>query len=68
LIAALGHLGRREEVAPYVAKLLSLEPHFTIEQFGRSYPFQRAEDRERYLKGLELAGVPYCRRSSAPPI
>ena len=58
LIASLGHLGRREEAAPYIAKLLSIEPTFTVEGFGRSYPFQRAEDRERYLEGLRLAGVP----------
>ena len=35
LIASLGHLGRRDEAKPYVAKLLSLEPHFTVERFGR---------------------------------
>ena len=37
LIASLGHLGRRDEAKPYVAKLLSLEPHFTVERFGRVY-------------------------------
>jgi DNA-binding SARP family transcriptional activator/TolB-like protein/Tfp pilus assembly protein PilF len=58
LIAALGHLGRREEAAPYVEKLLALEPHFTVARFGQTYPLQRAEDRERYMRGLELAGVP----------
>jgi DNA-binding SARP family transcriptional activator len=57
-IASLGHLGRREEAAPYVAKLLSLEPHFTVEHFGKVYPFRRPEDRERYMQGLRLAGVP----------
>jgi DNA-binding SARP family transcriptional activator len=57
-IAALGHLGRREEAAPYVEKLLSLEPLFTVEHFGKVYPFQRPEDRERYMQGLRLAGVP----------
>ncbi|MCA3270379.1 MAG: hypothetical protein ING12_00155 [Roseomonas sp.] len=58
LIAALGHLGRREEAAPYVQKLLQLEPHFTIAQFTRTYPLARQEDRENYARGLELAGVP----------
>ena len=48
----------RRDFAPYVEKLLSLEPNFTVEQFGRTYPFQRDEDRERYLRGLELAGIP----------
>lgn len=58
LIAALGHLGRREEAAPYVEKLLSLEPGFTAEKFGKTYPFRKPEDRERYVRGLVLAGVP----------
>jgi TolB-like protein/Flp pilus assembly protein TadD len=58
LIASLGHLRRREEAAPYVDKLLSLEPDFTIEKFGKAYPFKRPEDRDNYCKGLRLAGVP----------
>jgi DNA-binding SARP family transcriptional activator/Tfp pilus assembly protein PilF len=58
LIAALGHLGRREEAAPYLQKLLQLEPNFTIAQFTRTYPLARQEDRENYARGLELAGVP----------
>lgn len=58
LIASLGHLGRRGEAAPYVEKLLSLEPNFTVASFGKVYPFRKPEDRERYMKGLLLAGVP----------
>jgi hypothetical protein len=58
LIAALGHLGQRDEAAPYVQKLLQLEPHFTIARFIGSYPLARQEDRENYARGLELAGVP----------
>jgi tetratricopeptide (TPR) repeat protein len=58
LIAALGHLGRREEAAPYLHKLLQLEPRFTIEHFIRTYPLARQEDRENYARGLELAGAP----------
>jgi DNA-binding SARP family transcriptional activator/TolB-like protein/Flp pilus assembly protein TadD len=58
LIAALGHLGRREEAAPHIQKLLQLEPNFTITRFIGSYPFARQDDRERYARGLELAGVP----------
>jgi len=58
LIASLGHLGRREEAKLYVRKLLSLEPTFTVESFGEMYPFKRDSDRERYMEGLRLAGVP----------
>ena len=58
LIAALGHLGRADEARPYVAKLLALEPHFTVEHFGKTYPFKRESDCARYTRGLALAGVP----------
>jgi hypothetical protein len=58
LIAALGHLGRREEAKLHVDKLLSLEPTFTIQRFGQVYPFKFASDRDHYMMGLRLAGVP----------
>lgn len=58
LIAALGHLGRRQEAKPYIDKMLSLEPNFTVKRFGQVYPFKHAADRERYMAGLRLAGVP----------
>ena len=58
LIAALGRLRRADEAKPYIAKLLSLEPHFTVEHFGKIHPFKRASDRRRYMRGLLLAGVP----------
>ena len=58
LIAALGHLRRTEEAKPYIAKLLSLEPHFSVEHFAKTYAIKRAQDRKRYMRGLLLAGVP----------
>jgi tetratricopeptide (TPR) repeat protein len=58
LIASLGHLGRQIEAAPYVAKLLQLEPNFTAERFAQTYPFKRPSDRRNYHRGLVLAGVP----------
>lgn len=58
LIAAFGHLGRHDEARPYVEKLLSLEPNFTVERFGQVYPIKQASDRERYMMGLRLGGVP----------
>jgi TolB-like protein len=58
LIASLGHLGRREEARRYVDRLLALEPNFTVERFGRAYPIKHEADRERYMMGLRLAGVP----------
>jgi DNA-binding SARP family transcriptional activator/Tfp pilus assembly protein PilF len=58
LIASLGHLGRRDEAEHYIHQLLSLEPNFTVTEFGKVYPFKVASDRERYMMGLRLAGVP----------
>jgi len=58
LIAALGHLGRRDEAKPYIDKLLSLEPGFTVERFGHVYPMKHSRDRDHYMAGLRLAGVP----------
>ena len=58
LIASLGHLGRREEAAPFVGKLLLLEPDFTIQKFIKDYPFKQPQDRDTYCKGLRLAGIP----------
>jgi DNA-binding SARP family transcriptional activator/Tfp pilus assembly protein PilF len=58
LIAALGHLGRAEEAARYIAKLLRLEPGFTVASFGSVYPFRKPDDRDHYMQGLLLAGVP----------
>jgi tetratricopeptide (TPR) repeat protein len=58
LIASLGHLGRAEEAKPYVDKLLALEPNFTVERFAKVYPIKYESDREHYMKGLRLAGVP----------
>jgi len=58
LIASLGHLGRRDEARPYIEKLLKIEPNFTVERFGKVYPFKHDEDRDHYMTGLRLAGVP----------
>jgi tetratricopeptide (TPR) repeat protein len=58
LIASLGHLGRGEEAKAYVDKLLALEPNFTVERFAKVYPIKYDCDREHYMKGLRLAGVP----------
>jgi len=58
LIASLGHLGRVEEAKPYVDKLLALEPNFSLERFAKVYPIKYDSDREHYVKGLRLAGIP----------
>ncbi|HJS87280.1 MAG TPA: BTAD domain-containing putative transcriptional regulator [Acetobacteraceae bacterium] len=57
-LAALGHLGRRQEAAIALRRLLSIEPDFTVQRFLHSAPFVRDSDRENYAQGLRLAGVP----------
>jgi adenylate cyclase len=58
LVAALGHLEQFDEAQPYLAKLLELEPQFSVSQFAKTYPFRRDSDREHYMEGLRLAGAP----------
>jgi len=57
-LAALGHLGRRDEAARVRETLLTIEPDFTIAKAMRRGPIQRAEDRMHYEDGLRLAGLP----------
>jgi hypothetical protein len=54
----MGQLGLIEEAKPYVAKLMKLEPKFTIKGFAKIYPIKKEADRERYMEGLRRAGVP----------
>jgi tetratricopeptide (TPR) repeat protein len=57
IVCSLGHLGRREEAKPYLARLRTLHPDLTVEQFGRFYPFQSHADRIRYMDRLSRAGM-----------
>ena len=57
MLAALGHLGWRAEANDVRARLLQLEPDFTVVLALAHTPLRRAEDREIYASGLRLAGV-----------
>ena len=57
-LAALGHLGLREEAERVCARLLAAEPGFTVEGFLAANPFSREADRELFARGLRLAGIP----------
>jgi DNA-binding SARP family transcriptional activator len=57
-LAALGHLGRREEAALVRRRLLAIEPCFTIARFLGASPFDSPADTEHIAEGLGLAGVP----------
>ncbi len=56
-LAALGHLGRREETELIRARLLALEPGFTVTEALARSPLMRAEDRIIYAEGLRRAGL-----------
>jgi DNA-binding SARP family transcriptional activator/TolB-like protein len=58
-LAALGHLGRKDEAATVLRRLLTIEPDFTIERYMSRTPLERTSDREHYAEGLRLAGAPW---------
>ena len=57
-LAALGHLGARDEAASVCARLLALESGFSVQKFLATSPFEKHEHRDHYAEGLRLAGVP----------
>jgi DNA-binding SARP family transcriptional activator/TolB-like protein len=57
-LAALGHLGAREEADLVRQRLLAIEPDFTIQRFLDSSPFERISDRDVFVRGLQLAEIP----------
>lgn len=54
-VAALGHLGLREEASQAYARLQRLEPGFDPQTFLLTSAFRRNEDRDRYAAGFRLA-------------
>jgi DNA-binding SARP family transcriptional activator/TolB-like protein len=56
-LAALGHLGQKQEADAVRNRLLEIEPEFSIARFVQASPFERAEDRDHYVRGLRLAGI-----------
>ncbi len=58
LLAVLGHLGCDEEARGLCARLLRLEPGFTVQNAIRRSPIMGTEDLAHYAEGLRLAGLP----------
>ena len=56
-LSALGHLGQARESADVLAKLLKLEPRFTVRDAIRRSPMLLPGDIERYAEGLRRAGL-----------
>ncbi len=57
LLSALGHLGRVEEAATVRARLLALEPGFSVARAGARSPIRQVEDLHNYVEGLRKAGL-----------
>ena len=57
-LAALGHLGLTKEAASVMARLLKMEPAFTVQNAIRRSPMNMADDIKRYADGLRRAGLP----------
>lgn len=57
MLSALGHLGRSTEALEVRARLLVLEPGFTVADAVRRSPLRRPEDRARFAEGLRLGGL-----------
>jgi tetratricopeptide (TPR) repeat protein len=56
-LAVLGHLGRKEEAAHWLAELQKFDPKVTVDKISSRIPL-KPEDRIFYIEGLERAGVP----------
>jgi DNA-binding SARP family transcriptional activator/TolB-like protein len=57
-LAALGYLDRVRECEAVLARLLELEPGFSVEGAVARSPMTRGADRDRYAEGLRRAGLP----------
>ena len=56
-LAALGHLHRTEEASDVRARLLDLEPEFSVQSAIARSPITQPKDLERYAEGLRRAGL-----------
>lgn len=57
MLAALGHLGWREEARDRLLEVYRIEPRLSLEAFRRHYPLLRASDFDLYAEGLRRAGL-----------
>jgi DNA-binding SARP family transcriptional activator len=56
-LAALGYLGKTQEAANVLRRLVAIEPDFTIERFLSKLPMDNPLDRQHYVEGLRRGGV-----------
>ena len=56
-LAALGHLGHDQEAPKVKARLMALEPGFSVRGAVERSPMTRREDLALYAEGLRRAGL-----------
>ena len=56
-LAVLGHAGRQRDAQDVLARLMRLEPGFSVREAVMRSPMQRTEDIDRYAEGLRRAGL-----------
>jgi DNA-binding SARP family transcriptional activator/tetratricopeptide (TPR) repeat protein len=57
-LATLGHLGRDQEAARVLARLLTLEPRFCVRGALERSPIKQQADLDFYAEGLRRGGLP----------
>ena len=57
-LSALGHAGLMDEAAAVRARLLAIEPGYTVAEALRRTTYEQPSETEHYAAGLRLAGLP----------
>lgn len=57
LAAAYAYAGNQESAEWEVAQIMTINPEFSLDRVKKSYPFKDDAERDRFLRGLIMAGV-----------
>jgi len=57
LAAAYTYLGREEDARAAAAKVLKLDPNFSLKYYATMFPFKNQNDREQLINALHKAGL-----------
>jgi hypothetical protein len=57
-LVALGHSGHWAEAVRVRARLMKIDPAFTVSEALRRICYEQQGERDHYAEGLRLAGVP----------
>jgi adenylate cyclase len=57
LAATYTYLGREEDARAAAAKVLKLDPNFSLKYYGTMFPFKNQNDRDQLINALRKAGL-----------